>query len=608
MVYNYKRKGERQSWDPGNMQKAIEAVKGGMAFLTAATTYNVPRNTLKRRVLDKNMRATGNKKVFGGFKSVFTREQEQEIYNHLLMLETRFFGMAIKDLRSAAFELAEKNKLPHNFNIETRMAGKGWIAGFRKRHPQLTLRSPEPTSSARASGFNKVAVKKFFDILIEERANHNYPAHRIFNVDETGLTTVQSKSSRVLSLRGRRQVGFLTSAERGVLCSLVMCISAGGSYIPPFIIFPRHRMKAELTDGAPPGTAFTCHPTGWMQTDLFVEWFKHFLMHTKPTENDPVLLILDGHSTHTKNIEFIRLARANHTAVVCLPPHCSHKLQPLDVSFMGPLNTFYVQAIERFLRNNPGRTVTQYQVSRLLGEAYMKAAVPLNAVNGFRKCGIEPLNENIFAEEEFAAAEVTEIPLPPAASTVNAIEPPPTDRTAVPSLQARSSSSRPDTPVLEKTYDPQPGSSFSVSPKDIVPVPRVSEAKRRNNRRKKGYAALLSGSPYKNNLLAEKAGREAKEKEKLVKRKITEENKNTKNIYKNPKKTAKKSRVNTAKRTLFEDSDNDNDAECLYCYEKFSVSTPNERWVKCPGCDLWAHELCAGVGEEDDGYLCENCS
>ncbi|XP_046689171.1 MFS-type transporter clz9-like [Homalodisca vitripennis] len=485
MVYNYKRKGHRQSWDPGNMQKAIDAVKGGMAFLTAATTYKVPRNTLKRRVLEKNKRATGHKKVFGGFNSVFTKEQELEIFNHLLLLETRFFGMTVKDLRSAAYELAEKNKLCHTFNKESRMAGKGWIAGFRKRHQQLTLREPEQTSAARASGFNKISVKKFFDILVEERSKHNYTAHRIFNVDETGLTTVQSKSSKVLALRGRRQVGSLTSAERGVLCSLVMCMSAGGSYIPPYIIFPRLRMKAELTDGAPPGTAFTCHPSGWMQTELFVQWYNHFLVHAKPTKDDPVLLILDGHSTHTKNIEFIQLARANHTSVMCLPPHCTHKLQPLDVSFMGPLNTFYVQAIERFLRNNPGRTVTQYQVSRLFGEAYMKAAVPLNAVNGFRKCGIEPLNEHIFTEDEFAAAEVTDLPLPdgptdlPTTGGLNSTDPLPSTSNAVPSLQAVSPSSY--TTNLDEKYDPQPGTSFAISPKDIIPLPCVSDESRRRN-------------------------------------------------------------------------------------------------------------------------------
>lgn len=75
--------------------------------------------------------------------------------------------------------------------------------------------------------------------------------------------------------------------------------------------------------------------------------------------------------------------------------------------------------------------MTQYQVSRRLWEAYIKAVVPLKAVKGFRKSGIELLNENIFLED-FAAAEVAEIPLRPTAmeSIVNAIRSPPTDSSA----------------------------------------------------------------------------------------------------------------------------------------------------------------------------------
>ena len=151
---------------------------------------------------------------------------------------------------------------------------------------------------------------------------HNFPPHHVFNVDETGLTTVQSKSSKVLALKGRRQVGTLTSAERGVLSTVVVCMSAGGNFVPPMVIFPRVRMKAELQDGAPAGTIFACHSSGWMHQEIFIQWLRHFLDHTKPCENDPVLLMLDGHLTHTRNLEFIDLARKNHTTVVCMPPHC----------------------------------------------------------------------------------------------------------------------------------------------------------------------------------------------------------------------------------------------------------------------------------------------
>ncbi|KAG5891223.1 hypothetical protein JTB14_004338 [Gonioctena quinquepunctata] len=80
MVYKYKRRNEQQSWDAGVMQRAIEAVTNdGMAYSTAAKTFSVPRNTLKRRVLGKNTDAKGNRKVLGKYRAVFTEEQEAEL-------------------------------------------------------------------------------------------------------------------------------------------------------------------------------------------------------------------------------------------------------------------------------------------------------------------------------------------------------------------------------------------------------------------------------------------------------------------------------------------------------------------------------------------------
>ena len=96
-----------------------------------------------------------------------------------------------------------------------------------------------------------------------------------------------------------------------------------------------------------------------MQTYIFTRWFEHFLRHSKPSAEEPVLLILDGHLTHKRNLDVIKLARANHVTIVVIPPHTSHRLQPLDVGFMKPLSTFYTQAIEKFLRQNPGRVVTR---------------------------------------------------------------------------------------------------------------------------------------------------------------------------------------------------------------------------------------------------------
>ena len=60
-----------------------------------------------------------------------------------------------------------------------------------------------------------------------------------------------------------------------------------------------------------------------------------------PPKKNPVLLLLDGHATHTKNMEFIMKARENYATVICFPPYCSHRLQPLDVPFMAPFSSSY---------------------------------------------------------------------------------------------------------------------------------------------------------------------------------------------------------------------------------------------------------------------------
>jgi hypothetical protein len=50
-----------------------------------------------------------------------------------------------------------------------------------------------------------------------------------------------------------------------------------------------------------------------------------------------------------------------------LPTHSTHKMQPLDTAFFGTSKTFYGQEIEKWLRSNPGRCVTLYQIGGLFG-------------------------------------------------------------------------------------------------------------------------------------------------------------------------------------------------------------------------------------------------
>ena len=424
MVRTYKRKTSRQSWSENSMEQAINDIRSGrLGYLAASKEYDVPKSTLERRVKDKNKRATGSTKGLGNFETVFPKPLEEELVNYILRMEELFHGLTTVDVRLLAFQLAERNGLPHKFHSETERAGKDWLANFLRRHSNLSIRCPEATSAARARGFNRQSVMAFFTLLESLQDKYNFEPGRIYNVDETGITTVQGVPSNVIALRGKKQVGTLTSAERGTLSTATICMNALGNYIPPMIIFPRVRMKEHLKIGAPPGSLCVAHKSGWMQTELFVTWFQHFMKHCKPCKEDPVLLVLDGHATHTKNLEMVDLARDNGVVILCLPPHCSHRLQPLDVSFMKPLSTFYTQEVEKWLRHNPGKVVTIYQVAELFGQAYIRAATSLTAVNGFRKTGIFPVNRDVFQDHDFAPAETTDVPMHAADDIVDAASP-----------------------------------------------------------------------------------------------------------------------------------------------------------------------------------------
>lgn len=275
----YTRKIDRQSWSADSMKEAIEEVLAGrMGYLRASKLFNVPQTTLENRVKKAKgglSAEEASKKgilsfiglafvyfiqillctdVLGSYKPVFTEEQENELVEHILQMEGRLFGLTLTDLRTLAFELAERNNIKHNFNSEKRMAGKCWLYSFLARHKKVTLRTLEATSAARAVGFNKPVVEKFFQLLVSLYDKYKFTPDRIYNVDETGITTVPNKTSKVLSLKGKRQVGGLMSAERGQLVTAEICMSASGAFMPTMFIFPRKRMNPELLDDALPGT------------------------------------------------------------------------------------------------------------------------------------------------------------------------------------------------------------------------------------------------------------------------------------------------------------------------------------------------------------------
>ncbi|KAF2174950.1 CENP-B protein, partial [Zopfia rhizophila CBS 207.26] len=70
-------------------------------------------------------------------------------------------------------------------------------------------------------------------------------------------------------------------------------------------------------------------------------WLRHFNIHIKEyTVGVYRLLILDNHKSHN-SLEFTEYYKENKIVTLYMPPHSSHILQPLNISYFLPLKIVY---------------------------------------------------------------------------------------------------------------------------------------------------------------------------------------------------------------------------------------------------------------------------
>lgn len=648
MVRTYVSKNMRGKWTVESMRDAVAAILDGGKLRTIAKQFSVPRNTLRRQVEAHK----GGKEVVKqlGKKSILTASQENDLVNVTLSMESRLFGLSVMDLRRLVYQYCDINKIANPFNQERKMAGDDWARAFLKRHPNLTIRQPEAVSIGRAIGFNKEKTKRFYDVLqsvLFEDATLIIPDSNIYNVDETGLTVCQ-KPTKIIAAKGKRCVGSLTSAEKGRTITVICCVNGIGTFIPPMMIFPRVRMKPELIDKAPNGSIGVATKSGWVNEEAFLKWFNHFLHFVQPkTRDQPVILIMDGHSSHTKNLTLVETAKAQNVVLISLPSHSTHRLQPLDISFFKSLKCYYNQEIQSWLRKHPGRPVTEYQIAELFSGAYRRAASISNALSGFQESGIVPFNRNIFDDNDYVAADVTDQNV--SATFVDAQK----DHSY--SCQDKADDHN---DIREATHQSLPtGQTVSLPEGDSIAMDRdlLVQADQNHNapcvnleatsfyklismeqtpysrstkRREVWHAKNLTSTPYKEELQALKKKQTKAEQNNsppakrckksinftmkggdcaMRRRKVSETTRKRASSNKNSmmcessfkrtntrgksKKNCEKELKPTATKVL-----------CLYCMESF-----DEEWICCQLCKQWAHTACAGVDEDTDNFICEQC-
>lgn len=116
--------------------------------------------------------------------------------------------------------------------------------------------------------------------------------------------------------------------------TIILGGNARGDVLPPLTIYAAKSVKKEWTEGGPDGSLYKSSSSGWINHDIFAEWFDEiFLTTTRPLPR-PIRLVLDGHNCHF-SVKVIEQAKENEIIMLFLPPNSTHGLQPLDLVTFG---------------------------------------------------------------------------------------------------------------------------------------------------------------------------------------------------------------------------------------------------------------------------------
>lgn len=633
------RKTSRGQVDLSRYKDAYEEVKAGNSLRKAAEKHALDHCSLFRYIRKRDACDEENQNM--GYKPhnrVFNEQQEREMSKYLIRCADIYFGLSQKDVRKLAYELTIKYNLsrPRTWD-DNEMAGEEWFRMFMRRNSELSVRAAQATSLSRATSFNKSNVDAFYDNLTIVMDRHKFEPHDIYNTDETGITTVQ-KPDRVVARRGARQVGSITSAERGTLVTVAFASNAIGNVIPPFFVFPRVRYQDHFIRDGPIGSAGSANPSGWMQDETYILFLEHLKKYSNVSPSHKVLLVLDNHSSHI-HINALDFCKNNGIILLSFPPHCSHRLQPLDRSAFGPLKKAVNSTCDAWMRNHPGKTMSIYDIPGIVASAMPLALTPSNIQAGFRNTGIYPYNRHLFTELDFAPAFVTDRPettteaevvpirntgtledvTPPLSPSILINEPVETvaqqqvidirNNTPVPGTDQENIIEGPETfntppkrhvnvsiqqtsPKPSTSAQPIPSGAPSVfTPEAIRPLPKAPPRKA-NRGRKTRKSTIYTDTPEKEEIRKEHENRLKRNQAKQVKKRL--------DGGKSKRNTAKRRKTNTQQ----ESSSEEEEWYCLLCMSSFSKSRPGEKWIQCTNCKLWAHEECTEGGLS---YVCHNC-
>ena len=272
------------------------------------------------------------------------------------------------------------------------IVSRNWVENFVKRSPEFetpfTQRSYQMDKCE-----NPGVISSWFSLLRNTIAKYGILQEDIYNFDETGFLMGAFSSVMVVTTSEGRGKAKLIQPGKREWATVIQAVNSQGWAIPPYIILKGkvHMEYWYMETDLPGDWCIRVTDNGWTTDEGSLCWIKHFDNHTAHrTKGSYRLLVLDPETYHSTDFELY--CRAHNIVTLCMPPHSSYLLQPLDVGCFGPLKEAYGEHIEA-LRHGSVARVTKLEFLCAFKTAFLHAMTEENIRCGFIGSGLVPLDE-----------------------------------------------------------------------------------------------------------------------------------------------------------------------------------------------------------------------
>ena len=371
-----------------DLTTALAAYRNGdyTSIRKCAYAFNIPVTTLSKRLSTRTSRSQSHE-----LQKILSTAEEKTLLKTVTRLSKSGCPITLPLIRDLAEEIRLSRFRLSSTPTSYPPISKRWIDKFRKRYPELKTVYSRALDANRFEGVNYPVVNAYFNALTDLFLENPYPSDAIFNVDETGFALGTTLPSKVLIKRGDT-TAFKKISGRQEWITAIECIGASGVALPPLLIFKaKYTNTAWIPASTPEKWKFSTSNSGWTSDNHAYEWLTTlFEPETYRNDGKRRLLLLDGHGSHL-TARFIAFCLDKNIDLVCLPPHTSHLLQPLDVGVFSPLKRALSAEIEKLFRLDT-RRIPRIEWTEAYITARAKAFTSRSIESSFRVSGIYPLS------------------------------------------------------------------------------------------------------------------------------------------------------------------------------------------------------------------------